>query len=435
VPFRPATATIPSTDVVATASLTRSSFAALVAAWLGWGFDVFDALLFSFVARPTLATLMPGSTDDEVNLALAVLSSLFLVGWATGGILFGRITDRLGRTRTLLITMITYSVATAACALSPNIYLLAAFRVIASLGVGGEWAAGASLVSEALPDRWRIWGGALLFTASPMGLVLANAVNNVVVQGWFAHDPEMGWRMAFLSGLLPAAFAFVIRLAVKEPERFRAHAGDAHRGELRELFHPPWRRRTVTALVLATSALVTWWGVGVFLPKLLPEWAAAAGLRGAEAEAFAARGNDLFNFGGVAGALLTAPIALWVGRRPAFALYFTAGLGLLGWTFGFDHSHEARQALLFFVGVTVYGIFAIFAYYLPELYPTRLRGTGAGFCYNTGRYLAAAGPLFTGTLSREVGLTQAVTYLALFYVLGLLALPFAVETRGAALLE
>jgi MFS family permease len=415
--------------------LTRPALLALVAAWLGWGFDVFDALLFSFVARRTIATLMPGSTEETVSRSLAILTSLFLVGWATGGILFGRITDRLGRTRTLLVTMVIYSVATAACAAAPNLWLLGLCRLIASLGVGGEWAAGASLVSESLPERWRVTGGALLFTASPLGIELANWVNDLVVVRWFGDEPDLGWRIAFLTGLIPAAFAFLIRLTVREPERFTAHTRDAHRGELHELFHPPWRRRTLTGLALSTSALIVWWGVGAFLPLILPEWAAEAGLAGKAATDFARDGNALFDWGGVAGALLTAPLAELLGRRLTLALFFGGGFAVLTATFGGEAAVGTRQTLLFFTGVTVFGIFAIFAYYLPELFPTRLRGTGAGFCYNTGRYLAAVGPILTAELGLRRGLSAGVTYIAFFYVVGLLCLPFSTETKGQALPE
>ena len=416
--------------------MTKQGFFALVAAWLGWGFDVFDALLFSYVAKPTFASLAPGMSDAEVNTGIAILSSLFLVGWATGGILFGRITDRLGRTRTLLFTMVLYSVATAACALAPNVWVLGACRLVASLGVGGEWAAGASLVSESLPERYRVWGGALLFTASPFGLLLANYVNQNIVQGAFAGEPDMGWRVAFAMGLIPAALAFFVRLFVREPEPFRALGASAtarKRGTLSELFTPALRRRTWTGLWLATVALLLWWSVGVFLPKLLPEMGASLGYDALAASAFAATGNDLFNVGGVVGALLTAPLSLYVGRRLTLGVYFAAGAALLFFTFTGHHSASAIHQLLFWLGCAIYGIFGVFAFYLPELFPTRLRGTGAGFCYNTGRYLAALGPLFTGSVSQGAGLRAAVSYVALFAVLGLLVLPFAVETRGQTL--
>jgi len=137
----------------------------------------------------------------------------------------------------------------------------------------------------------------------------------------------------------------------------------------------------------------------------------------------------------VAGALATAAFAQVLGRRPTFALYFAGGLALLLVTFGTPHPPGTRHALLFFVGLTVFGVFGLFTYYLPELFPTRLRGTGSGFCYNTGRYLAAAGPLITGVLSRAGGLSEAVTYVGLFYAAGLAALPFAPETRGKGLPE
>src|SRR5215510_8465974 len=154
--------------------LTRYQWLVLFAAWLGWGFDVFDGLLFNFVAPICVPDLLgiPPSTPDTIKRIYpytASLTSLLLVGWGLGGILFGRITDRLGRTRTLLLTMLTYAIATAACAFAPNIWVLAIFRFIASLGIGGEWAAGATLVAESLPREKRVVGGVLLYTSASFG--------------------------------------------------------------------------------------------------------------------------------------------------------------------------------------------------------------------------------------------------------------------------
>ena len=182
------------------------------AAWLGWGFDVFDGLLFNFVAPNCVPTLLglPIGTPEARS------ATLFWTGVLTS-LLLHRLGDRrhplrqgrrpLGRTRTLLLTMLIYSVGTALCAFAPNIWMLAAFRFVASLGIGGEWAAGASMVAEVVPEKRRIEAGALLYTSAPFGLALATLVNYVVAGRLFPDHPEVSWRYVFLSGLIPAAVA------------------------------------------------------------------------------------------------------------------------------------------------------------------------------------------------------------------------------------
>src|SRR5262245_52848048 len=234
--------------------LTRYQWLVLFAAWLGWGFDVFDGLLFNYVAPICIENLLgldPAAADTQKTIFLytARLTSILLFGWALGGVLFGMITDRLGRTRTLLLTMFTYALATAACAFAPNIYVLALFRFVAALGIGGEWAAGASLVAESLPKEKRVLGGALLYTSAPAGLFLATFVNDLFTRQLdaIARDPNYSWRAVFLTGLVPAGVALVIRMKVKEPEIWKPEAAP----RLGELFAPALRRRTVGGLCMA----------------------------------------------------------------------------------------------------------------------------------------------------------------------------------------
>src|SRR5947208_7887449 len=187
----------------------------LFAAWLGWGFDIFDGLLFNYVAPncvPTLLGLRIGSPEAGAATLKwgGIITSVLLVGWAVGGIIFGRICDRVGRTRTLLITMGMYAIGTAACAIAPNIEFLIIFRIVASLGIGGEWAAGASMVAEVVPARRRVEAGALLYTSAPAGLFLATFVNFQIAGIFFKSSPETSWRYVFLCGLIPAAVAFVV---------------------------------------------------------------------------------------------------------------------------------------------------------------------------------------------------------------------------------
>ncbi len=166
----------------------------LVAAWLGWGFDIFDSLLFNYVAPNAVPVLLdiPLGTAAARTATLqwtGILTSLLLIGWAVGGIIFGRVADRLGRTRTLLLTMMMYAIGTAACAFAPNMATLVFFRIIASLGIGGEWAAGAAMVAEVVPEHRRVEAGALLYTAAPLGLFLATIVTYQVQGVYFRRQP------------------------------------------------------------------------------------------------------------------------------------------------------------------------------------------------------------------------------------------------------
>src|SRR2546428_7441420 len=211
--------------------MSRYRWLVFSAAWLGWGFDVFDGLLFNFVAPvcvPSLLGIVPGEPGGaaRVTAATGAITAGLLVGWATGGVLFGFLTDRLGRSRTLLLTMLTYAIATAACAFATDVWMLAAFRFVAALGIGGEWAAGASLVAEVVPERRRVAAGALLYTSSPLGIFLATLVNDLFTRRipLLAAQPDLASRVVFLSGLAPAAGP---RPPLRPP---RAPAGGGRRG-------------------------------------------------------------------------------------------------------------------------------------------------------------------------------------------------------------
>ncbi len=426
---------------------TRYQWTVLFAAWLGWGFDVFDGLLFNYVAPncvPTLLGLPLGSPEAKQATLYwtGLLTSVLLLGWAAGGVVFGLVCDRIGRTRTLLITMLLYAVGTAACAFAPNIWWLLCFRVVAALGIGGEWAAGAAMVAETMPEEKRVEAGALLYTAAPMGLFLATFVNLQVAGRWFADDPQMSWRYVFLFGLLPAAAAFIVRLFVKEPERWR-NLGEHADVRLRELFTPAVRPYTISGFLMAVTALLTWWSCNAFIPVVsggLARTAAEAGGLDQRAtlalvEQWKTLATSWFNLGGLIGTLLTIPAAKLLGRRAMFAIYWIASAAAILATFGLDLAPETRLYLYFGIGLTVFGVFGSFTYYLPELFPTRLRGTGAGFCYNIGRVVAATGPFLVGAIAAR-GTSAAVD--VLFYVgfiplVGLLFMPWVIETRGRAL--
>jgi len=421
--------------------LTRYQWLVLFAAWLGWGFDVFDGLLFNYVSPicvPNLLHLNPAApeTGKIVWSVTANLTSLLLIGWAIGGVIFGRVADRLGRTKTLLLTMLVYALSTAACAFAPNIYVLAVFRFLASLGIGGEWAAGAALVAESLPFERRVLGGALLYTSAPMGLFLATFVNDLFTRklSLIAASPSLSWRAVFLTGLVPAVVAVLIRLRVHESEVFKPPSATPR---IAELFAPQYKRRTLGGLSLALVALVTWWSCSAFIPVVATYLASGANLSGrafAELKAsYVTRGTTCFNLGGLLGTLLTIPVATRLGRRPMFMLYYALGAAAILCTFGLPLAPETRLLMMFTVGLTVFGVFGSFTFYLPELFPVRLRGTGAGFCYNAGRVLTSAFPAIIGVVrSSGANPGSVLVWVALAPLIGVILIlcGVGVETRG-----
>jgi len=423
----------------------------IAAGWAGWGFDVFDALLFNFVAPnciPVLLHLPRGSpvAREATVFWTGAITSILLVGWAAGGVLFGWIGDRIGRKRALFATIALYAIGTAACAAATTIWELVLFRIVASLGIGGEWGLGATLIAETVPENRRVEAGVIMYTSSPVGLALASLVNYQIAGVWFAAEPESSWRYVFLAGLVPVALALLVRIFLRESEQWRAPAGEAAPTPL-ALFQPGVWRLTLSGFIPSVTALLTWWACNAFIPllggTLANEHAAVAGLSSDAtnllSEAWKARASNLFNIGGLLGSLAAIPLARTLGRRGMFLAYFIfSAIALLG-TFGPDLSAGTRLALLLPVGAGIYGVFAGFSFYLPELFPARLRATGAGFCYNIGRVFASVGPFVVGSVSAAAGGSSAVIihtlgWLALIPLTAAAVAPFTlIETRGKSL--
>ena len=421
----------------------------IAAGWAGWGFDVFDALLFNFVAPNCIPVLLHLPRDSPEAHAAALfwtgaITSMLLVGWAAGGLLFGWVGDRIGRKRALFATIALYALGTALCALATDIWQLVCFRLLASLGIGGEWGIGATLVAEAVPENRRIEAGVIMQTSSPVGIALASWLNYQIAGVWFAGEPQTSWRYVFLAGLAPLLLAFLIRVFLHESDRWHAPT-DAPTP--RELFRPGLRRITLSGFIPACTALLTWWACNAFLPllgaTLASEQAARVGLLPSAAnllaEAWKARASNLFNIGGLVGSFAAIPLGRLLGRRPMFIAYFLCSALALAATFGLELSAQTRMTMLLLVGAGVYGIFAAFSFYLPELFPARLRSTGAGFCYNSGRIFAAVGPYVVGHVSAAAGGSSAVIidtllWLALIPCAAALATAFfVIETRGRPL--
>jgi len=426
----------------------------IAAGWAGWGFDVFDAVLFNFVAPnciPALLQLTPGSAEAHAATVFwtGTITSMLLVGWAVGGVLFGWIADRIGRKRALFATIALYATGTALCALVGSLWQLIVCRTISALGIGGEWGVGAALVAEGVPENRRVEAGVIMQTASPLGLVLATAVNYQIAGVWFVNQPQSSWRYVFLAGLLPVLVALAVRLFLRESSQWQQSRARSAPSTPRELFTPAVRAATVSGFFVAVIAIISWWGCNAFIPllgsTLAHEHAAAVGLSGAQAQHLAtvwqARASNAFNLGGLLGALAAMPLARVLGRRPMLLAYFLFSALAMFATFGLPLAPGARLAMLFAVGAGVFGIFGVFTFYLPELFPARLRATGAGFCYNTGRVFAAAGPFVVGLLSAAAGgssgaIVRILFWFALVPLGAALVTPLlVVETRGRPLPE
>ena len=431
--------------------MNRYQWTVLFAAWLGWGFDVFDGLLFNYIAPNAVPSLLgltrgtPAASAATLNWT-GILTSVLLVGWAVGGVIFGHVADRIGRSKTLLLTMALYSLGTAACAFAPNIWVLLMFRIVAALGIGGEWAAGAAMVAEVVPENRRVEAGALLYTSAPVGLFLATFVTYQIQGVYFRDVPDLAWRYVFLFGLVPAFVAFMVRLFIKEPERWTRVSQGTKPATIGELFAPEYRHATLTGLGLASIALISWWTCNAFIPTIASGLALreAAGMSAAAAADLVQEWRSLattaFNLGGLIGTLLTVPASKYLGRRAMFAIYFLgSGISVLA-TFGLPLDPHTRLYMYFPMGLTVFGVFGSFTYYLPELYPTRLRGTGPGFTYNVGRTVAAIGPFVVGAIAARGADALDTASRVLFFVgfvplAGLLIVRSMIETRGRVLID
>lgn len=284
-------------------------------------------------------------------------------------------------------------------------------------------------------------------TSSPLGIVLASTINYLIAGVWFAQTPQTSWRYVFLAGLAPVVLALGVRIFVRESPHWAAAATPQHPPAPRELFSADIRKLTISGAGVAVTAVLTWWACSAFVPLLGSTFASehaahldlSADASRLLAESWKGRASNAFNFGGLLGTFPAIFLSRRLGRRPMYIIYFLYSALLLFVTFGLDLAPPTRLAMLFFVGAGVFGVFGTFPFYLPELFPTRLRATAAGFCFNIGRLAAAGGPLFVGMISARAGGSSAVLSDTLVWVgvvpliAALGAKYFIVETRDRPL--
>lgn len=439
-----------------TRELTRYHWFVLAVAALGWLFDTMDQQLFVFARKPAITELMElDPSDPKVDEYGSFATAIFLIGWASGGIAFGILGDRIGRARTMLFTILVYSLFTGLSALSRGFWDFAFYRFLTGLGVGGEFAVGVALVAEVMPDRARPFALGLVQALSAVGNVTAAVLGITFSQLEQSGAVGSSWRYLFVIGTLPALLAVVIRARLKEPERWQAVAesdGSQKKrlGSFGELFGDPvWRHNALVGVALAFSGVVGLWGIGFFSPDLqrsifrktfeaqgLPEDV----IRG-KLGTWTGFSLVLQNIGGFFGIYAFSRVTHHIGRKPAFAISFVAAMLSTAGVFWFMNDFWDIFWMIPIMGFCQLSLFGGYAIYFPELFPTRLRSTGTSFCYNVGRFVAAIGPPILGLLTSRVYVDQAepmryagVTMCSVFLI-GLVALPFAPETRGKPLPE
>lgn len=500
--------------------LSRYHWFVLIVAALGWLFDCLDQQLFTLARVPAMKDLLglPAS-HPSVKSWGGWVTSVFLIGWATGGLIFGVLGDRIGRAKTMMITILMYSLCTGLSALSVSVWDFAFYRFITGLGVGGEFAVGVALVAEVMPSAARARALALLQALSAVGNITAAFIS--MGMGHLEESGIAAWRVMFVIGALPALLALIIRRRLKEPERWQAakeardrraraqetgNAADAATpapklGSYAELFrHPTWRRNAILGLLLASSGVIGLWGIGFFSADLSravfrKHYAAqvyAEETARANAEGDANRAADVAallqvelnppapgqpaptysdeqmkvkaslepqiggrlttwagvtllmqQIGAFAGMYSFGWLTQRIGRRPTFALAFVGAMFSTAMVFWYLEKPSDVFWMVPVMGFFQLSLFAGYAIYFPELFPTYLRSTGTSFCYNVGRFVAATGPAVLGLLTGVVfaGYAEPLPWryagvsMCGIFLLGLCVLPFAPETKGQPLPE
>ena len=416
--------------------MTRRQLVVLVVAYLGWVFDLMDVYLMVLVRERAMTELLgPDATPQSVALWGGWALGITLVGWSAGGLLFGRVADRWGRTRTMALTILIYSVFTGLAGFAQSPTQLLVLRFIAALGIGGEWGAGASLIAEVFPSRSRAAAAGILQSASATGFFAAILLEYLV---------GGSWRWAFMAGALPAFLALLVRLGVDESTawteaRRTADTSSSGLGSLRAVWRDETlRRRLVLATSLAVVGIFAYWGTNFWVNARFAELLRSQQVPAAEIAGGVRRALIVLNLGNLTGFLVFIPITNRIGRRAAFFVFHVGSLVFMPAAYLFSTNYTSGLLWFFIAGAFTSGIYSGYTIYFPELFPTRVRATGAGFCYNVGRVVAAPGPVImgwlTGALATLAPAGQQVAWagaaMGLVYALGLIVIPMLPETRG-----
>jgi MFS family permease len=396
-------------------SITRQQWITLFAAQAGYMLDAMDVLLFVFTINVLRA-------EFHLSAAQAGLISSFTLAFsAAGGIVFGVLSDRIGRARALMWSVLIFSLASAGTALSWNLASLLLWRALIGIGLGAEWSTGAVLVAETWPPEHRAKAVGIMQSGWALGYMLAAGMTALILPRW-------GWRALFLAGLLPALLAVVIRRHVEEPAIWRK--GTAQKSRVRDIFQGGLRRRTVLASVLATCVLFAYWGLFTWIPGFLsaPVAKGGAGLSIVQTSGFVVP----MQMGAFAGYVAFGWLADKLGRRPAFVCYVLAA-AILTPIYGAARDVHTLLLLGPAIGFFGTGFFSLFGAMLSELYPTRVRGAGLGFVYNIGRGCSALAPWTVGYFADHYGIGTSLGLNSAFFALGAVLIFTLPETKQAEL--
>ncbi len=416
--------------------LNRQQIVGFWGAWAGWTLDGMDSVIYALVLTPALTELLPRSgieaSHANVGWAGSILFALFLVGWGLS-LVWGPIADRYGRSRVLACTIFVYAIFTGLAALSQNVWQLGLFRMLAGIGIGGEWALAGTYVAEAWPEDRRKMGAGYLQTGYYAGFFVASALNYTVASRY-------GWRAMFWCGLAPVIVAFLVLIRVKEPERWHGEGkakSAARPFPLRRIFMAPYTRRTLVNTTLLAAAICGLWAGAVYAPSAIAFLAERAGMTAPQVAKLSSTGMGLLSLGTILGCLAAPWLAERMGRRRALAFYFLGMAACIvlgfGWAFYLPDGLRPFLAVLVFLGFFG-GNFAIFSLWLPEQYPTSVRASAFAFTTSFGRFLAAGINLVLGAMVGRMGtLGKPVAFTAIAFAIGLLAIPFAMETKGKSL--
>lgn len=412
--------------------LTKHQRFVLIIAWLGWVFDVMEASFFGLTKQAMMKEMLGAATYAEIGTQWeGWIHSGMIIGWALGGLIFGIVADRWGRGRTLLLTVFIYCLFTGLTSLCQTPQQVLGARFLTGLGIGGEWAAGAALIAETVPNHFRARAAAFLQTAAAFGSIVG-----VFVSIGAGHA---NWRWVYVAGILPAVLCFVARFRLES-----GHSTPSSEEELDSQVPTPDSQPTNPLLQLLTTrpynirllAAVLIGVVGIAGGGILPFWLpnlVKDALPGATDATIAYYKNltmIVLHLGTLAGVLIFPPLTDRYGRRPLFAGFFVASGLMLYLT-----ATQAVSLPLLFILPPLTSFFALgvtagFGLYFPELFSTQFRATGSGIAYNSARILIAPLQVWIGTNAKANGVGPTIGLVAMIYVIGLIGLSFAPETRG-----
>ncbi len=417
--------------------LSRNQIRGFWAAWGGWALDGMDSFIYALVLVPALKELLPRSGIDPTQGAIGyyggLLFALFLVGWGLA-FLWGPVGDRFGRVRTLALTILCYSLFTFLGAVAAGVWQLAAFRLLAGFGIGGEWTLGGTLIAEEWPEDRRKIGAALMHTGYYFGIFLAAIANYTI-------GAHYGWRALFAVGGTPALIVGLIRYGVREPERWRLRAAKISGGFFRPmaaLFTTQFRRRSLLNATYLLISMTGLWAGSVYVPSSVTHLATNAGYSAQRAAELASWATMLLFAGTILGCLLMPFLAEWIGRRATLAAYFALMFVSIATGFGYAY-YRSEAALTWFIACLLFlGVgganFAVYTLWLPEQYPTECRASAFAFATSAGRFIASGVTLLVGAaIGHYHTIGTPVAWTSLAFLIGILLLPFGEETKGKPL--